>query len=152
MKRFFPLFLLLILPAAAAQSADGACTQSEPCPWIFDVDSTGIDDGTAAPAWNFTAGDWVQLEVFNFDDVQHTLSIADQVWVVASFDTLQSAPFQLAAGEYTLTDEPTGDAAPVSVLAGEDASPKGIPPAGMPLLLAGLMVSVGAARRFHRLQ
>lgn len=133
MKFTLLLAAFLLAPVATAQSVEDGCVQSSPCPWSFDVGPDGIDDGTTEPAWNFTAGDWLVLDVFNFDDVAHTLTVADHSWTVPAVDGIQSAPFQFSEpGSYDLLDAPTGHAAPVEVFADDVADDGLIPNVGIP--------------------
>lgn len=118
MKLRILLAACLLAPAAAAQDVEDGCTQSNPCPWSFDLSAEGIDDGTTVAEWNFTVGDWIALDVFNFDEEDHLLSVAGMEWTVPAIDAYESAPFQFdQAGSYTLQDQPSGDTATVTILA-----------------------------------
>ncbi len=120
MRWIVALAALSLVPGVAAQEG---CTQAEPCLWVVDIDETGISGGGDPDAsWNGTQGDWIQISVFNADDVDHTLTLEGigLSWDVASFDLVDSAPFQLdLAGEYRFVDSPTGDAASVLVYAND---------------------------------
>ncbi len=140
---------LLMLPAVTAQDVESGCVESAPCEWIIEVDDSGFDGSFLG--LNGTSGDWYVLDVFNFGDAQHTVTLSGHPVevVVDSVDSARSAPFQLgAAGSYVLADAPSGDAAPVEVLAGDaeatsdtSSTPKLTPgwtlPAGLTALLAG---------------
>ncbi len=111
--------LLAVGPATAATSSatDDGCTQANPCHWVVDVDENGLSEGQ----WNWSAGDYLRLEISNIDDVAHTVSIdGTGVSVTAgAIADAQSAPFQLTAGTYTLRDSPSGDTAKVNAVDGD---------------------------------
>lgn len=136
--------LLLLAPMAHAQSVEDGCTEAEPCPWTFDVDADGF---SADGPFQFTEGDWIYLDVLNFDSVDHTLRLGDLTWEVpADFAEAPTTPFQLAAGSYTLVDEPSGDRVDVEVTPDattetdtqEEAPGWGLAPALAVLCLAAL--------------
>jgi hypothetical protein len=173
MRRLLPFLLALPLAfaalaslpaatAAATTTADDGCTQADPCEWAVIVNA----DGFLESDWNWTAGDWLKLAVSNDDDVAHTVSLvpASGGAPVASVTSqgvaeAASAPFQLAVGDYTLKDSPSGDTAHALALkgdsvayengiAGASTSGKGrIPGFELPLALAGLAAVASLSRR-----
>lgn len=151
MRAALAAILLLLAPAALAQEEAG-CTQSEPCPWVFDVDENGIsDDSGSDPTWTFTVGDWLILDVLNFDSEDHTIGVDGRSWVIPKdFGDAKVAPFQFTSpGAYTVTDQPTGDTATVTVVeptqeASEESS-KGSP--SVPLAFLGIGLLLVARRR-----
>ncbi len=147
MRAAFAALLLLLAPAALAQE-DGGCTQADPCPWVFDVDENGIsDDSGSDPTWTFTVGDWLILDVLNFDSEDHTISVDGHTWTIPKdFGDPEVTPFQFtSAGTYTVTDQPTGDTATVTVVepaeeeSGQNSS-KGSPSVSVALLGIGLLL------------
>lgn len=136
--------LLLLAPMAHAQSVEGGCTEAEPCPWTFDVDAEGFSvDGPL----QVTEGDWLYLDVLNFDAVDHTLRLGDWSWEIpADFGEAPTTPFQLPAGTYIMTDTPSGDQIDVEVTSDvttetgtqQDAPGWGVVPALGVLCLAAL--------------
>lgn len=152
MRILFPALLavLAMAPAATAQ-ADG-CLQTNPCLLDVEVDEAGIASVSIS---NLTSGDWFTLAVSNLDDRTHTVSFAGVQVEVEAFGFADSAPFQAPSpGTYSLTDQPTGDAADLRVLAGDvvdaesgsTSSSKGAPGLEAAVLALGL-VALAALRR-----
>jgi hypothetical protein len=147
----------LLLFAATAHAQDDACAQRDPCSWFVQVDALGFVDEPAG-GWNFTAGDWFTLTVLNLDDEAHRVGVDGLVSVDVPSETVaDSAAFRWPdPGRYTLRDEPSGDAATVTVLdldvvaitdtqgAGEEDTP--VPGA---VLLAGALAAAAIAARRH---
>jgi hypothetical protein len=110
------LATLLALPTAAAQ--DDACSQQAPCSWVVDVDAAGVIDAPPG-GWNFTAGDWFVLDVFNLDeDAAHRINVigAGIDVTVAPVEGRTVGPFRFDdEGTYSLVDSPSGDDVPVNV-------------------------------------
>lgn len=109
------------LPSGAAQE-DG-CTEAQPCPLTIDLDAEGISEGTDPdPSWNVTVGDWYVIDFFNIDDAQHNVTLVgyEMSWTVPAVDGLTTDPFPFdAVGEFDFSDDPSGDTAPVRVLAND---------------------------------
>ncbi len=105
-----PFLALAMLAVPVASAQDDACSQSDPCPWALDVYEAGFD--VSDESLNATIDDWYTLNIFNLDDVAHTITLEGhgvQV-TVAPLEEATSAPFQLTqAGVFSLDDEPTGD-------------------------------------------
>lgn len=149
--RILPLSALaLLLLAAPATAQEDACSQSEPCPWILDVDEDGVHGG----GLNATVGDWYVIEAFNLDDAEHTLALEGHgvELTVPAVGEATSDPIHLdTPGTFALEDAPTGDFVWLEVRetdvvedeTGEDATPND---ENTPLPLAvGLVALVGAA-------
>ncbi len=99
--------LMLAAPVAAQ---DDACSQSDPCVWALDVDETGFQ--SSEESLNATINDWYVFNVFNLDDVEHSISLEgyDVSFMVAPLEEATSAPIQLTqAGLFSLDDEPSAD-------------------------------------------
>jgi hypothetical protein len=112
-----PIALLALAAAPAAQAQD-ACTQSSPCLWEVVVDQPGF---VGDSSWNWTAGDWMRLTVANDDNTTHTVTLADY-GVTLSIPSLKekSQVVQLTkAGTFQLSDSPSGDTIPVTVVNGD---------------------------------
>ncbi len=149
------LFLLAIVPTAHAQVAPG-CTQANPCAVTVDVDAVGIADLSSS---TFTSGDWVVFSVYNDDEQTHTLRLAGHPLdlMVAGGDLVDSQAFKLgAAGTYALSDQPSGDAADITVEAEETFSSSGSAdgnsrgngiPGPAPVLVLGLLAAMAWVRR-----
>lgn len=116
---FTPL-LLLAAPMAGAQ--DG-CTQTDPCPLAIDLDDNGISSGgDGSPSWNVTVGDWYTIDFLNLDEQDHTVTLEGYglSWTVPAVDGRTTDPFAFdQEGEFRFVDAPSGDAAPVRVLAND---------------------------------
>ncbi len=153
--RWLPFAVLLLVPAATAQDA---CTESDPCAWVIDVDASGFDT-TVVSQHNGTVGDWIVLDISNLDDLEHTIGFQGRSWTVGSIDFVTTEPFELTeAGEFQITDSPTGDTLPVLVTLNDsvdvqqgerpitDDADEGAPGPGLVALLAGL-AAVAIARR-----
>lgn len=100
--------LLLLAASLPVLAQDDACSQSDPCLWVLDVDEDGIiGEGLTA-----TAGDWYAIEVLNFDDQEHVLTLESyeiQLTLAAGGSAL-SDPFLLdTSGAFALEDDVTGD-------------------------------------------
>ncbi len=109
--------LLLALTPASAQ--DDACTQQTPCDWIATVDAIGFTNEPSG-GWNFTAGDWFVLDLFNLDDVAHRLVLEHPggTFDVGPDARVLTAPFAFDdPGTYSLRDETTGAVATYTILA-----------------------------------
>lgn len=124
MSRAIPILIfasLLAAPTALAQ--DPGCTEAGPCTIVIDLDEQGIGSaGDHDPQWNVTAGDWYVLDIVNLDGEAHTLTYTetDQAWTVAAIDSTTTDPFPFSeTGTFFFADEPTGDQAPVTVLASD---------------------------------
>lgn len=151
--RTLPLSALaLLLLAAPASAQEDACSQSDPCPWVLEVDQDGIiGEGLTA-----TVGDWYVLDVVSFDDREHTLTLEghDVQVTLAPGGSATSDPFQLGTpGTFSLEDQPTGDFVWVEVRetdvvgdeAGADEPAGGGDEKNTPLpLAAGLAALLGA--------
>lgn len=161
--RLLPVLAILAFAAVpAAQAQDDACIQASPCPWEVVVDQPGF---VGESEWNWTAGDWMRLTVFNDGDVAHTVTLSGY-GVSLQVPPLEerSQVIQLSqAGHFTLSDSPSGDTVPITVVDGDvvdyekgliDAngnavSPTGkggIPGVGLPLLAVALAVAAFARR------
>jgi hypothetical protein len=116
--RFPFLLAVLALCLAPAAQAQDACTQADPCPWDVAVDQPGF---VGESEWNWTAGDWMELTVFNDDDAAHTVTLSGynlQIQVPSLEE--RSQVVQLTqAGHFTLSDAPSGDSVPVTVVNGD---------------------------------
>ena len=145
-----PLLLTLVVVASAsAQEAPCGAAASDPCPWVVNVDAEGFG---ADQEWNFTEGDWFHVDLFNFDEVEHTVTFAGHQWTVPALDGVRTAPFAMpAAGDYMIADDPSQDGQTVIILAGEAPPEDGGGSAGMPgpgaLLALLALVGMVAARR-----
>ncbi|HEX2065405.1 MAG TPA: hypothetical protein VHI93_01195, partial [Candidatus Thermoplasmatota archaeon] len=113
--------------------------------------------------WNWTAGDWMRLTVANDDLVPHTVTLSGH-GVALEVPPLQerSQVVQLAqAGRFTLSDAPSGDAVPVTVVDGDvvdyeagliDANGNAVSPSsrgtpGPALAVVALALAAAAASR-----
>lgn len=155
-RAFGPLSLvtiwLLLIPAAAAQ--DDGCTQTNPCLLDVEVDERGI---ASVSVTTFTAGDWYFLSASNLDARDHTLRLDGHAVVlpVVGYGFADSQPFQIAApGTYALHDEPTGDSAQLTVVAGDavdaeasSSARNGTPALSCCLAAVGLLGLAAAKRR-----
>jgi len=106
--------LAAAMPAPAAAQSD--CPQSDPCLWAVTVDAGGF---VGESSWNLTQADWMDLDVSNQDSVAHTVTFAiDGVTLTippgGEADKVIQAP---KAGNYPLTDQPTGTQGTVTVFA-----------------------------------
>lgn len=109
------LGLLALAPAATAQE-DG-CLQSNPCLIDVEVDESGI---ASVSITTLTAGDWFVLSVSNLDGQPHTVAFATVEVPVEAYGYRDSEAFAArSAGTYQITDQPTGDSAPVTVVSGD---------------------------------
>ncbi len=163
MRLTLPFLLATLLAGAvpAAAQEDG-CTQSNPCPWYVDVGADGFVTGSldATAEWNWTVGDWVELSVFNEDDVAHAVTLTGY-GVTLQVPSLEerSRAFELSeAGDFELGDDLTGDTAVVRVLTvdsvefengatgtGSSGGGGGIPSLALPIV-AGALVAVAYLR------
>lgn len=153
---------LMAVPTVSAQG-DG-CTQSQPCPWVTDVEADGFV--SYVEPYNGSLGDWIVVEGFNYDDDEsHTLSLDayGRSWEVAPLADFRSDPFQLTEeGTFSLYDAPSGDDVPLRVSAGDpieeadgdtggptsgQAPDRGIPGVAAPILLLGLAGAALSRRR-----
>lgn len=114
---WLPAFLLAVAPAASAQ--DDGCNAAHPCPWEVDVGPDGfITDGDVAAEWEWTVGDAVSLNVFNHDDVAHTVTLTSY-GVILTVPPLQERSSALVldrTGDFELQDNPSSDVGLVYVL------------------------------------
>ena len=150
----FGLLTLSLLPFASAQTE--GCLQSNPCNLDVDVDANGVADISQT---NFTSGDWYTLSVYNDDGVEHTVALSGHgvSLKVPAYGLVDSPPFQFgAAGSYTLSDSPSGDNAPIKVVAGDvvdyengktSAGAKGGIPGPEPALLLVALASLVLVKR-----
>jgi hypothetical protein len=159
MRLLLPLAFLALAALPAAQAQD-ACTQSSPCPWEVVVDQPGF---VGESGWNWTAGDWMRLTVANDDEAAaHTVTLGGH-GVTLSIPSLEerSQVVQLKAGTFQLSDAPSGDTVPVTVVAGDvvdyqnglidrsgnpvagsgSSSGRGMPGLELPLLAVALAVA-----------
>lgn len=130
------LLVLLAAPAASAQ-ADESCTQADPCPWALDVGATGFSDASVGD-WNWTVGQWVQLSVWNTDNVTHTVHVpAFGITAAVAPDDIVDVPaFNLTrTGSFQVTDAPTGGALDFVVFA-NDGSPDATPAQTRPVVIS----------------
>ena len=148
------VLLAAVAPALAQDTDMPGCIQANPCEVVVDLQASGIAD--LEPA-SFTRGDWVQLDVFNGDEVEHTLTVEGKgVSVTVGPDDINaSRPFEFGAvGTVTLRDSPTGDTWDVTVEAeesfsgnGATGSGKGTPGLAPLALFAALVVAAAVLRR-----
>lgn len=143
-------------PMAAAQDPDGepGCPQSNPCEVILEVDAAGIAD---LEPNTFATGDWILFSIYNADEQTHTLRLEGHDFEVSigAGDINDTRPLKLGApGIYELRDQPSGDAADLTVEAEEvfgasstSKSGNGIPGPAPALLLVALATVAWGLRR-----
>lgn len=153
--------LLALAAAGAAQDPDGepGCAQSNPCEVILELGAQGIVD--LAPD-RFGTGDWVLFSIYNADEANHTVSLEGHDFEVSvpGGDLIDTQPIQLGdPGSYELRDQPSGDAATVTVEAEEvftdggaeddsDGSGSGRgSPGAAPVLVLALLAALAIALR-----
>ncbi|MEA3142743.1 MAG: hypothetical protein QOG31_67 [Thermoplasmata archaeon] len=165
MRFLLPLTVLALAAVPAAQAQD-ACTQSSPCLWEVVVDETGF---IGESGWNWTAGDWMRLSVANDDGVAHTVTLADHgvTLTIPSLEEKSQVVQLTKAGTFQLSDSPSGDAIPVTVVNGDvvdyqrglidqsgnpaagagSSSKRAVPGLELPLLAIALLAAVAMGRR-----
>jgi hypothetical protein len=154
------LLALALVPAAHAQDA---CTQSSPCAWDVAVDSPGF---VGESEWNWTAGDWMRVTIFNDDDAAHTVALSgyNLQFQVPPLEERSQVVHLTQAGHFQLSDAPSNDTVSVTVVDGDVVDyEKGLIDAGgntvaaksssgrvpgleLPLLAAALAVAALARR------
>lgn len=143
----------LAAPALAQDTDLPGCIQANPCEVVVDLQASGIAD---VEPTSFTRGDWVLLDVFNGDEVEHTLTVEGKgVSITVGPDDINtSRPFELSTvGSVALRDSPTGDTASLTVAAeetfssGTSTGSKGSPALAPVLLLLALVALAAASRR-----
>lgn len=103
------LILLFLLPSAIA------CTQADPCPWNIDIEADLLESSLE----NATAGDWYEVEIFNFADEKRTLTIGDHGSVdVESIDSSDFGVIQIGT-ESILVSDASGPSFMVNVMDGD---------------------------------
>jgi hypothetical protein len=153
------LGLIALMPLATAQ--DTPCTASAPCPIAIDVDadSLTIADGDE---YRVTAGDVFQFDVFNTDDADHEIVIADlgismmAPGLGSTGPSSEHGPYALdAPGSYEVLDVTSGATATLVVLSSDvaqadepsgEADSKGMPGLGVAVLMAS-MVAIALRRQ-----
>lgn len=142
----------LAAPSLAQDTDMPGCIQANPCEVVVALGPEGIVD--VSPSL-FTSGDWVLLDVFNGDEVNHTLTVVGLgVQVTVLPDDIQATrPFELPSpGTVTLRDAPTNDTAGLTVeseesFTGSETGGRGTPGLAPVALLAGLVAGAAVLRR-----
>ncbi|MGB1698126.1 MAG: hypothetical protein ACPHK8_06975 [Thermoplasmatota archaeon] len=97
MKRFLPLLLIFMAPAALAEG----CLEEDPCPWNLDLE----DDGIESSLENATTGDWFLVEAFSFASETRTLTVGSHGSVtLESLGSAELGPFQIGTESFKVTD------------------------------------------------
>lgn len=101
------LLVLMLVPAALAQ---------ESFPWEIDVEEGVLESSVT----NATVGDWYEVEIFNYDEVYHNVTLSGQgTFMVAPYTGVDHGPFQIGDDDMLISDDVSGKTILVEVHEGD---------------------------------